>query len=139
MQRKRKMKCREYRWCVISGTTRIAKASYRLVPTEMKEIMIQVQELLEKGFIKPSLSPLGAPVLFVNKKAGNMRMCVEYKELNKAILKNKYSLPRIDDLFDQLQGANYFQKTDLRSEYHQLKVKKQDIDKNKFQNKIWTL
>ena len=84
----------------------------------MKEMMTQLQELLDKGFIRPSSSPWGAPVLFEKKKDGSMRKCIDYRELNKVTVKNKYPLPRIDDLFDQLQGASYFSKIDLRSGYH---------------------
>nr|XP_043625540.1 uncharacterized protein LOC122596965 [Erigeron canadensis] len=107
---------------LIPGATPVAKAPYHLTPTEMKELMSQLQELLDKGFIHPSSSPWGAPILFVKKKYGYMRMCIDYRELNKRTVKNKYPLPRIDDLFDQLQGASYFSKIDLRSGYHQLKV-----------------
>nr|XP_043615946.1 uncharacterized protein LOC122587846 [Erigeron canadensis] len=114
---------------LISGATPIAKAPYRLAPTETKELMTQLQELLDKGFIRPSSSPWGAPVLFVKKKDGSMRMCIDYRELNKRTVKNKYPLPHIDDLFDQLHGASYFSKIDLRSGYHQLKVKKEDVAK----------
>ena len=84
----------------------------------MKELRTQLDELLAKGFIKPSSSPWGAPVLFVKKKDGSMRLCIDYRELNKVTIKNRYPLPRIDDLFDQLQGASYFSKIDLRSGYH---------------------
>ncbi|KAL4582130.1 hypothetical protein LXL04_006671 [Taraxacum kok-saghyz] len=89
--------------------------------------MSQLQELLDKGFIRPSSSPWGAPVLFVKKKDETMRMCIDYRELNKVTIKNRYPLPRIDDLFDQLQGADFFSKTDLRSGYHQVRVKEDDI------------
>nr|KAJ0207233.1 hypothetical protein LSAT_V11C500291490 [Lactuca sativa] len=92
-------------------------------------------ELLEKGFIRPSNSPWGAPVLFVKKKDGSMRMCIDYRELNKVTIKNKYPLPHIDDLFDQLQGVSYFLKTDLRSGYHQLKVHEQDVPKTAFRTR----
>ena len=84
--------------------------------------MTQLQELLDKGFIRLSSSPWGAPIMFVKKKDGSMRMCIDYKELNKVTIKNRYPLPKIDDLFDQLQEASYFSKIDLRSGYHQLKV-----------------
>ncbi|KAI3828266.1 hypothetical protein L1987_02364 [Smallanthus sonchifolius] len=97
----------------------------------MKELMSQLQELLDRGFIRPSIS-WGAPVLFVKKKDGSMRMCIDYRELNKLTIKNKYPLPRIDDLFDQLQGASWFSKIDLRSGYHQLKVRDEDISKTAF-------
>ena len=108
----------EFRTDLVPGAAPIAKTPYRLVPAEMKEMMSQLQELLDKGFIRLSTSPWGAPVLFVKKKDGSFRMCIDYRELNKVTIKNKYLLPRIDDLFDQLQGASYFSKIDLRSGYH---------------------
>ncbi|TLX70046.1 hypothetical protein E9993_22625, partial [Labilibacter sediminis] len=120
---------------LVPGAAPIAKAPYRLAPSEMKEIMLQLQELLAKGFIRPSSSPWGAPVLFVKKKDGSMRMCIDYRELNKVTVKNKYPLPRIDDLFDQLQGACYFSKIDLRSGYHQVRVREQDIPKTAFRTR----
>ncbi|KAI3757501.1 hypothetical protein L6452_05041 [Arctium lappa] len=98
-------------------------------------MMSQLQDLLEKGFVRPSSSPWGAPVLFVKKKDGTMRMCIDYRELNKVTVKNKYPLPRIDDLFDQLQGAGCFSKIDLRSGYHQVKVKEEDIPKTAFRTR----
>ena len=91
---------------------------YRMAPAELSELKEQLHELLDKGFIRPSTSPWGAPVLFVKKKDGSLRLCIDYRQLNKVTIKNKYPLPRIDDLFDQLQGAQYFSKIDLRSEYH---------------------
>ncbi|KAJ9566249.1 hypothetical protein OSB04_002215 [Centaurea solstitialis] len=117
------------------GAAPIARAPYRLAPTEMKEMMTQLQELSEKGFIRPSSSPWGAPVLFVKKKDGSMRMCIDYRELNKRTVKNKYPLPRIDDLFDQLQGAGCFSKIDLRSGYHQVRVKEDDVPKTAFRTR----
>ena len=92
-------------------------------PLELKKLKLKLQELLEKGFIRPSVSPWGAPVLFVKKKDGTLRLCIDYRQLNKLIVKNKYPLPRIDDLFDQLKGASIFSKIDLRSRYHQLRIK----------------
>ena len=100
------------------GTEPVSKAPYRMAPIEMKELDIQLQELLEKGVIRPSVSPWGAPVLFIKKKDGSMSLCIDYRELNKLTIKNRYLLPRIDDLFDQLKGAVYFSKIDLRSGYH---------------------
>ena len=94
---------------------------------ELKELKKQLTELQEVGYIRPSLSPWGAPVLFVTKKDGSMRMCIDYRSLNEVTIKNKYLLPRIDDLFDQLQGAKYFSKIDMRSGYHQLRIKEADI------------
>ncbi|KAJ0828293.1 putative nucleotidyltransferase, Ribonuclease H [Helianthus annuus] len=101
----------------------------------MQELSSPLQELLEKGFIRPSTSAWGAPVLFVKKKDGSFRMCIDYRELNKLTVKNRYPLPRIDDLFDQLQGASYFSKIDLRSGYHQLRVLKEDIPKTAFRTR----
>ncbi|KAI3726575.1 hypothetical protein L1987_66373 [Smallanthus sonchifolius] len=101
----------------------------------MKELSSQLQELLDKGFIRPSFSPWGAPILFVKKKDGSFRMCIDYRELNKLTVKNWYPLPRIDDLFDQLQGATCFSKIDLRSGYHQLRVLEEDIPKTTFRTR----
>ena len=120
---------------LVPSSAPISKAPYRLAPTEMKELMKQLQELLDNGFIRPSVSPWGAPVLFVKKKDGSMRLCIDYRELNKVTIKNKYPLPRIDDLFDQLQGASYFSKIDLRSGYHQLRIKETDISKTAFRTR----
>ncbi|KAJ9544953.1 hypothetical protein OSB04_024660 [Centaurea solstitialis] len=125
----------KFRIDLISGAAPIDRTPYRLAPTEMTKLMNQLQELLDKGFIRPSTSPWGAPVLFVKKKDGSMRMCIDYRELNKVTIKNKYPLPRIDDLFDQLQGASYFSKIDLRSGYHQLKVHEEDVPKTAFRTR----
>ncbi|GKE29832.1 putative reverse transcriptase domain-containing protein [Tanacetum coccineum] len=105
----------------------VARAPYRLAPSELKELSDQLKELLEKGFIRPSSSPWGALVLFVKKKDGSFRMCIDYRELNKLTVKNRYPLPRIDDLFDQLQGSSVYSKIDLRSGYHQLRIREEDI------------
>ncbi|GKB03669.1 putative reverse transcriptase domain-containing protein [Tanacetum coccineum] len=113
----------------------IVKSPYRLAPSEMLELSNQLKELQEKGFIRPSHSPWGAPVLLVKKKNGAMRMCIDYRELNKLTIKNRYPLPRIDDLFDQLQGACCFSKIDLRSGYHQLRVREEDILKTAFRTR----
>ncbi|GJV73807.1 putative reverse transcriptase domain-containing protein [Tanacetum coccineum] len=113
----------------------VARAPYRLAPSEMKELSEQLQELSDKGFIRPSSSPWGAPVLFVKKKDGSFRMCIDYHELNKLTVKNRYPLPRIDDLFDQLQGSSIYSKIDLRSGYHQLRVREQDIPKTAFRTR----
>ena len=125
----------EFQIDLVPGAQPVAKAPYRLAPSEMKELMSQLQELLDKGFIRPSVSPWGAPVLFVKKKDGSMRMCIDYRELNKLTVKNRYPLPRIDDLFDQLQGSSWFSRIDLRSGYHQLKVKEADIPKTAFRTR----
>jgi hypothetical protein len=103
---------------LIPGTQPIHKAPYRMAPAELKELKKQLQELLDRGFIRPSVSPWGAPVLFVKKKDGTMRLCIDYRELNRVTIKNKYPLPRIDDLFDQLKEAKVFSKIDLQSGYH---------------------
>ncbi|KAI3716247.1 hypothetical protein L6452_23456 [Arctium lappa] len=125
----------DFRIDLIPGAAPIARAPYRLAPTEMEEMVVQLQDLLEKGFIRPSSSPWGAPVLFIKKKDGAMRMCIDYRELNKVTVKNRYPLPRIDDLFDQLQGAGCFSKIDLWSGYHQVKVAKSDIPKTVFRTR----
>ncbi|KAL0551923.1 hypothetical protein IC582_011016 [Cucumis melo] len=117
------------------GTVPISRAPYRMAPAELKELKVQLQELLDKGFIRPSVSPWGAPVLFVKKKDGSMRLCIDYRELNKVTVKNRYPLPRIDDLFDQLQGATVFSKIDLRSGYHQLRIKDKDVPKTAFRSR----
>ncbi|GJS12875.1 putative reverse transcriptase domain-containing protein [Tanacetum coccineum] len=110
-------------------------SSVSMAPSEMKELSEQLQELSDKGFIRPSSSPWGAPVLFVKKKDGSFRMCIDYRELNKLTVKNRYPLPRIDDLFDQLQGSSIYSKIDLRSGYHQLRVREQDIPKTAFRTR----
>ncbi|KAL0554375.1 hypothetical protein IC582_008294 [Cucumis melo] len=117
------------------GTAPISRAPYRMAPAELKELKVQLQELLDKGFIRPSVSPWGAPVLFVKKKDGSMRLCIDYRELNKVTVKNHYPLPRIDDLFDQLQGATVFSKIDLRSGYHQLRIRDSDILRTAFRSR----
>ncbi|KAJ9557119.1 hypothetical protein OSB04_011733 [Centaurea solstitialis] len=125
----------EFRIDLVPGAGPIAKSPYRLAPSEMQELSKQLQELLDKGFIRPSSSPWGAPVLFVKKKDGSFRMCIDYRELNQITIKNRYPLPRIDDLFDQLQGATYFSKIDLRSGYHQMRVREEDIPKTAFRTR----
>ncbi|KAA0065812.1 ty3-gypsy retrotransposon protein [Cucumis melo var. makuwa] len=117
------------------GTVPISRAPYRMAPAELKELKVQLQELLDKSFIRPSVSPWGAPVLFVKKKDGSMRLCIDYRELNKVTVKNRYPLPRIDDLFDQLQGATVFSMIDLRSGYHQLRIKDADVPKTTFRSR----
>ncbi|GJV92447.1 putative reverse transcriptase domain-containing protein [Tanacetum coccineum] len=117
----------EFRIDLVPRAAPIARALYRLVPSEMRELSEQLRELLEKGFIRPSSSPWGALVLFVKNKDGSFRMCIDYRELNKLTVKNRYPLSRIDDLFDQLQGSSVYSKIDLRSGYHQLRIKEEDI------------
>lgn len=101
-------------------------------PLELKELKSQPEDLIAKQFIRPSASPWGAPVLLVKKKDGSIRLCVDYRQLNKVTIKNKYPLPRIDDLFDQLRGASLFLKIDLRLGYHQIRIKSEDIPKTTF-------
>ncbi|GJV50980.1 putative reverse transcriptase domain-containing protein [Tanacetum coccineum] len=120
---------------LIPGAAPVARAPYRLAPAEMKELAEQLKELSDKGFIRPSSSPWGAPILFVKKKDGSFRMCIDYRELNKLTVKNRYPLPRIDDLFDQLQGSSIYSKIDLRSGYHQLRVREEDIPKTAFRTR----
>nr|GEV92710.1 putative reverse transcriptase domain-containing protein [Tanacetum cinerariifolium] len=125
----------EFRIDLIPGAVPVARAPYRLAPSKMKELAEQLQELTDKGFIRPSSSPWGAPVLFVKKKYGSFRMCIDYRELNKLTVKNRNPLPRIDDLFDQLQGSIVYLKIDLRSGYHQLRVQEEDIPKTAFKTR----
>ncbi|GJW61177.1 putative reverse transcriptase domain-containing protein [Tanacetum coccineum] len=122
----------EFQIDLIPGAALVARAPYRLAPSKMKELLEQLQELSDKGFIRSSSSPWGAPVLFVKKKDGSFRMCIDYQELNKLTMKNRYPLSRIDDLFDQLQGSSIYSKIDLRSGYHQLRVREKDIPKTTF-------
>jgi hypothetical protein len=114
------------------GTAPISKRSYRMPPNELAELKIQLQELLDKCFIRPSASPWGCPALFVKKKDNSLRLCVDYRPLNAVTIKNKYPLPRIDILFDQLAGAKVFSKIDLGSGYHQIKIRPSDIPKTAF-------
>ena len=95
---------------LLPGTAPISKAPYRMAPVELQELKVQLKEMLDKGFIRPSVSPWGAPVLFVKKKDGSLRLCIDYRLLNQVTIKNKYPLPRIDDLFDQLKMAEVFSK-----------------------------
>ncbi|KAL0543844.1 hypothetical protein IC582_018949 [Cucumis melo] len=118
-----------------SGMVPISRAPYRMAPAELKELKVQLQKLRDKGFIRPSVSPWCVPVLFVKKKDGSMRLCIDYRELNKVTIKNRYPLPRIDDLFDQLQGATVFSKIDLQSGYDQLRIKDGDVPKTAFRSR----
>jgi hypothetical protein len=114
------------------GTAPISRRSYRMPPNELAELKAQLQDLLEKGFIRPSSSPWGCPAIFVKKNDQTLRMCVDYRPLNEVTIKNKYPLPRIDILFDQLTGAQVFSKIDLRSGYHQIRIRPEDIPKTAF-------
>ncbi|CAI7801038.1 unnamed protein product [Closterium sp. NIES-54] len=107
---------------------------YRLSPTEYEEAKQQIEEYLRKGWIEPSASPYGAPILFVHKKGGGLRMCVDYRALNKITIKNRYPLPRIEDLFDRLQGAQWFSALDLAQGYHQLRITEDDVPKTAFRS-----
>ena len=120
---------------LVPGTRPISMAPYRMSASELSKLKAQIGELLDKKFIMPSVSPWGAPVLLVKKKDGSMRLCIDYCQLNKVTIKNKYLLPRIDDLMDQLVGARVFSKIDLRSGYHQIRVKEEDIQKTAFRTR----
>ncbi|KAK2427684.1 putative mitochondrial protein [Trifolium repens] len=120
---------------LVPCTSPISMAPYRMSSTELSELKKQLEELLEKKFIRPSVSPWGAPVLLVKKKDGSMRLCIDYRRLNQVTVKNKYPFPRIDDLMDQLVGAYVFSKIDLRSGYHQIRVKAEDIPKTAFRTR----
>jgi len=110
-------------------------APYRMSASEFAELKKKLEDLMDKKFVRPSVSPWGAPVLLVKKKDGSMRLCIDYRQLNKVTIKNRYSLPRIDDLMDQLVGARVFSKIDLRSGYHQIKVKDEDMQKTAFRTR----
>ncbi|GJY33048.1 putative reverse transcriptase domain-containing protein [Tanacetum coccineum] len=125
----------EFQIDLVPGDAPIARAPYQLAPSEMKELVEQLQELSDKGFIRPNSSPWGASVLFVKKKDGSFRMWIDYHKLNKLTVKNRYPLPRIDDLFDQLQGSSVYSKIDLRSGYHQLRVREENIPKTAFRTR----
>ena len=120
---------------VVQGTTPISRAPYHMAPTKLKELKTQLQELLNKGFIRPSVSPWGELVLFFRKKDGTLRMCIDYQQINKVIVKNKYLLLRIENLFDQLKGASIFSKIDMGSRYYQLRVKDVDVPKTAFRTR----
>ncbi|GJS56730.1 putative reverse transcriptase domain-containing protein [Tanacetum coccineum] len=122
----------EFRIELTPKATPVAKSPYRLAPSELEELSGQLKEVQDKGFIRPSSSPWGTHVLFVKKKDGSFRMCIDYKELNKLTIKNCYPLPKIDALFDQLQGSQFLSKIDIRSGYHQLRVHEDDIPKTAF-------
>ena len=110
-------------------------APYRMSASEFAELKKKLEDLMDKKFVRPSVSPWGAPVLLVKKKDGSMRLCIDYRQLNKVTIKNRYSLLRIDDLMDQLVGARVFSKIDLRSGYHQIKVKDEDMQKTTFRTR----
>jgi len=103
---------------LVSGEALASKEPYKMSTPELVELELQLKEILEKGYIRPSVSPWGASVLFVRKKGGNLRLCIDYRQLNKVTIKNRYPLLMIYDLFDQLKGATVFSNIDLRSRYH---------------------
>ena len=117
------------------GTSPISMTPHRMEPVELQELRVQLQELLDKGFIRPSTSPWGAPVLFAKKKDKTLRLCIDYRQLNRVTIKNWYPLQRIDDLFDQLRGARVYSKIDLRNGYHQLRVRETYIPKTAFRTR----
>lgn len=117
------------------GAEPFSRSTYRMSPAEMDELRRQLQELIEKGFIRDSKSPWGAPVLFTKKKDGGLRLCIDYRGLNKVSVKNKYALPRIDELMDRLAGAKVFSKIDLRAGYHQIRIREEDIPKTAFRTR----
>jgi hypothetical protein len=117
---------------LMPGAGPVAKSPYRMSSDELDELKKQLKKLLEQGFVRPSASPWGSPVLFVEKKDGTKRMCIDYRTLNSMTIKNKYPLPRIEDLLDRLKKAKFFSKIDLRSGYHQMKIREQDIPKTAF-------
>ena len=120
---------------LIPGTEHISIHPYRMAPVELRELKAQLEELLSMGFIRPSISPWGAPILFVKKKDGSLRLCIDYRQLNRVTIRNQYPLPRIDELFDQLQGSRVYSKIELRSEYHQLRVQEGDVPKTTFRTR----
>ena len=120
---------------IVPGIAPVSRAPYRMAPVELKELKVQLQELLDKGFVRPSVSPWGAPVLFVKNKDGTLRICIDYRQINKVTVNNKYPLLRIKYLFDQLKGAGIFSKIDLRSGYYQLSVKEVDVSKTAFRTR----
>ena len=116
----------------LDGPPPATRGVYRMSSSELAELKQQLEELLEKGFIRPSTSPFGAPIIFVKKKDGTFRLCTDYRALNKVTVKNKYPIPRVDELLDQLHGAKYFTKLDLRQGYHQIRITPTDIEKTAF-------
>jgi len=120
---------------IIPRVGHVSITPYRMTPIELAELKKQLEDLLEKQFIRPSVSPWGAPVLLVKKKDGSSRLCIDYRQLNKLTIKNKYPLPRVDDLLDQLHGVVIFSKIDLHSGYHQILVKAEDVQKTAFRSR----
>ena len=125
----------EFTIFLIPGTEPISIPPYKMAPAELRELKAQLEEFLSKGFIRPSISPWGALVLFMKKKDGSLRLCIDYRQLNRVTIRNQYPLPRIDELFDQLQGSRVYSKIDLRSGYHQLRVQESDVPKTAFRTR----
>ena len=117
------------------GTATISMTPHRMEPIELQELRVQLQELLDKGFIRPSTSPWGAPVLFAKKRGKTLGLCIGYRQLNRVMIQNRYPLSRIDELFDQLRGVRVYSKIDLRTSYHQLRVREADIPKTAFRTR----
>jgi hypothetical protein len=120
---------------LMPGATPVSKAPYRMSTLELKELQLQLEELLKKGYLCPSVSPWGALVLFMKRKDGTLRLCIDFRQLNKVTVKNKYPLPRIDDLFDQLKDVKIFSKIDLRFGYHQVRINVEEINKTTFRTR----
>jgi hypothetical protein len=125
----------DFSFNLMPGAAPMSNTPYRMSTPELKELEMQLEELLKMGYICPSVSPWGAPVLFVNKKYRTLRLCIDSRQLNKVTVKNKYHLPMIDDLFDQLKDAKIFSNIDLRSGYHQVRIKEEDINKTAFRTR----
>ena len=120
---------------LMHGASPVSKSPYRMSTLELKELQLHLEELLKKGYICPSVSPWGSLVLFVKKKYQTLILCIDFRQLNKMTVKNTYPLPRIHDLFDQLKDAKIFSKIDLRSRYHQVRIKYEDISKTTFRKR----
>ena len=120
---------------IVPGSSPTSKCTYPMSAIELAELKKQLDELTAAGFIQPSKSPYGAPVLFVKKKDGSQRLCVDYRALNNITIKNRYALPRMDEMFERLQGAKYFSKIDLRSGYHQIRIQPDDVHKTAFRTR----
>jgi hypothetical protein len=117
------------------GVVLVSRTPYKMSTLKLVELKLQLKEMMDKGYIQPNMSPWGAPVLFMKKKDGTLQLCIDYRKLNKVTIKNKYPLPQINDLFDQLGGASIFSKMDLRYGYHQVRIKVEDIHKTSFRTR----
>ena len=125
----------DHRIELVEGSVPVIRPMYRMSPAELNELKKQLEDLVGYKFIQPSKSPFGAPVIFVKKKDGSTRMCIDYRALNKITKKNSYPLPRVDELLDRLNGAKYFSKIDLRSGYHQVRIADEDVEKTAFRTR----